>query len=173
MMQAPALDILAPGLSDRPWSEAEALGGAVWLWMHSNFHRDMPLHTLQVLLLPAIKNRQFVLASEGGRPVFYLSWAMLSAAAETRYLKQSPLLMPEADWNCGDRTWILDWVAPFGHTAAMTHYLQRRLFADRVVRTLYHHGRERGMKIKTFRGIAVLPAEARLWQELHPIQRED
>ena len=118
-MNTVPLSIIAPGLIDQTWNEAEVLGSVAWLWMHSASHRNFPLHTLPALLLPAIKNRQFILASESGRAVFYLSWANLTIDAEKRYLANSPLLMPEADWNCGDRMWVLDWVAPFGHTAAV------------------------------------------------------
>lgn len=162
------LAIVAPGLMEQTWNEAEVLGSAVWLWMHSASHRDLPLHTLNALLLPALKQRQFIFASEAGRPVFYLSWANLSAEAEQRYLQHHPVQMPEQDWNSGDRMWILDWVAPFGHTRAMTRVLQQKLFARRWMRTLYHRGDQRGLKIKTFQGNAVLPEEARLWFEAHP-----
>lgn len=163
------LDITAPGLIEQPWSEAEALGAAVWLWMHSPSHREMPLHTLSTLLLPAIKRRQFVLAAEAGRAVFYLSWANLSPEAERRYLQHHPLCMPEADWDSGDRMWLLDWIAPFGHSMAMTRLLTRQLLANRLARYLDHRGDQRGLKIKSFRGMAVLPEQARTWFEAHPV----
>ncbi len=166
-MKPPPLSIVAPGLLEQTWNEAELMGGAVWLWMHSAEHRDYPLHTLPVLLLPAIKNRQFIFASEAGKPVFYLSWANLSLEAEQRYLSNSPLLMPEADWNSGDRMWILDWVAPFGHTQFMTRQLRQHLFAERWMRALYHRGNERGLKIKTFQGAAAV--SARQWFAAHPV----
>jgi cytolysin-activating lysine-acyltransferase len=157
------LKIAAPGLIEQTWNEAEILGGAAWLWMHSTSHRDFPLHALSVLLLPAIKKRQFVFASESGQPVFYMSWAHFNLEAEKRYLAHSPLLMPEQDWNSGDRMWILDWVAPFGHTKTFSRILRQQLFAHRWARTLYHRGDERGLRIKTFMGAAVLPEEARHW----------
>lgn len=168
-MNTVSLSIIAPGLIEQTWNEAEVLGSVAWLWMHSKSHRNFPLHTLPVLLLPAIKNRQFVVASIAGHPVFYLSWANLSEEAEKRYLANSPLLMPEADWNCGDRMWILDWVAPFGHTKIMSQILKRQLFANRWARALYHRGNERGIEIRTFQGMAVLKEEAREWFKNHPV----
>lgn len=172
-MDTNRFDILAPGLIEQSWSEAEALGGAVWLWMHSASHRAMPLHTLSSLLLPAIKQRQFLLASAVGRPVFYLSWAHLSKDAEQRYLQRHPTQMPIEDWNSGNRMWLLDWVAPFGHTRAMSRILKRQWFANRWARSLYHRGDERGMRIKTFQGMAVLPEEVRLWFDTHPVTHTD
>lgn len=167
-MNTASLVITAPGLIQQTWDEAQALGGATWLWMHSKSHRDFPLHTLSTLLLPAIKNRQFILASEAGRPVFYASWANLDIQAERRYLVNSPLLMPEADWNSGERLWILDWVAPFGHSRAIGKTLRQGLFANRWGRFLDHRGDERGFRIKTFVGNAVMREEARAWFTAHP-----
>ncbi len=95
-------DVLSPLYSGEPVNEAEVLGAAVWLWMHSPLHRDAPLHTLPDLLLPVIKHRQYVVATEQGRPVFFMSQAWLSPEAEARYLTQPAILMPQSDWNSGD-----------------------------------------------------------------------
>jgi cytolysin-activating lysine-acyltransferase len=165
------LSIIAPALIEQNWNEAEVLGSAVWLWMHSARHKQMPLLTLPTILLPAIKQRQFILAAEAGQPVFYMSWANLSYEAEQRYLEH-PLHLGEDEWNSGDRMWILDWVAPFGHSRAMSRLLENQLFANRWARTLYHRSRERGTKIKTFCGKAVFPQEAREWFERNPAARK-
>lgn len=90
------VDIITPLLMNQDWNEAEVLGSAVWLWMHSASHRNFSMQSLSSLLLPAIKHRQFMLAYEAGRPVFYLSWANLSAAAEQRYISQPAVRMPDA-----------------------------------------------------------------------------
>ncbi len=169
-MSAP-LEIIVPGLENSQWNEVEALGAAVWLWTHSRSHRNFPLHTLPTLLLPAIKCRQFALAYEDGKPVFYLSWAFFSEQAETRYLTQSPLAMPESDWNCGERLWLLDWVAPFGHTLAMHRWVRTQLFVDRCIRYLHHRGNERGLRVKHQRGLGMLLEEATVWERAHPIRQ--
>lgn len=163
------VDIIAPHLMSQDWNEAEVLGSAVWLWMHSASHRNYPLHTLSATLLPAIKHRQFMLAYEAGRPVFYLSWANLSLAAEQRYISQPAVLMPDSDWQSGERLWILDWVAPFGHTHKMKRIVQQQLFANRCGRFLYHRGNERGLKVKTFHGSAIFPDESSQWFVFHPL----
>jgi len=168
-MHFDSLEILAPQLSDEPWNEATVFGSAVWLWMQSAAHRDAPLHTLSALLLPAIKQRQFMLASEQGTPVFFMSWMNLSAEAEQRYLNNAPVCMSEADWNSGERLWVSDWVAPFGHTRQLSRLLLRRLWPQRFGRFLEHRGDERGFRIKKWQGIGVLPAEARAWFAAHPL----
>jgi len=159
-MQFDNLDLIAPALSEEPWSETQALGAAVWLWMHSAAHRDAPLHTLNTLLLPAIRHRQFIIGNEQGRPVFYASWCWFNEEAEQRYLDNPAVSLPAADWNSGDRLWFQDWVTPFGHSARLARLLQRHLFADCSARALYHRGDERGLRIKHFQGIASKPDPA-------------
>jgi hemolysin-activating ACP:hemolysin acyltransferase len=51
------LDIIAPTFIQQEWTEAEVLGSTVWLWMNSDSHNELPLHTLSVALLPAIKTK--------------------------------------------------------------------------------------------------------------------
>lgn len=155
MMKFGSFHVISPALlpavnadaEDCPtsWTEAEVLGASVWLWMHSNKHREIPLQVLSTLLLPAIKQQQFILISEHGKPVFYLSWANMSAAAEARYIRNPSFSMPQDDWNSGDRMWVLDWVAPFGHTPVISKLIKRYLLADRCMRSLYHRGNDRGL----------------------------
>ena len=84
-------------------------------------------------------------------------------------MQQSPLALTEADWNSGERLWLNDWVAPFGHTAALSRLLQRHLFPNRCARALYHRGEERGLQVKTFQGIGVIPEQAKAWFAAHPL----
>lgn len=166
---APGFDVIAPGLLQQDWCETEAFGAATWLWMQAATRREIPVKWLSTLLLPPIARRQFVIASEGGRPVFYLSWARFSAAAEHRYVNAPHAEMTADDWHSGDRMWIVDWIAPFGHTSTMRRLLKTQLCASLWARSLYHHGAERGLKVKTFRGDAVDPAEASAWFAAHPV----
>lgn len=164
-------DIVAPAILGGDVSgvsEAAVLGSAVWLWMHSKSHRNAPLYLLSTLLMPAIKRGQFVLVSEHGKPVFYLAWASLSDEAEHRYLNNPPQCMREEDWASGDRIWMLDWVAPFGHTARMRMLATRRLFPGWCARSLYHRGDQRGLRLIDWHGIAVTRDEARFWFDKHP-----
>ena len=168
MAHPPRFEILAPRLLEGEFNEATAFGSAAWLWLHSARHRNVPMHTLSTLLLPAIKHGKFILVSERGQPVFYMSWAELDEEAEARYLSQSPEQMRQSDWDSGQRLWILDWIAPFGHTRLMRQLVGSRLLPNRSFRALYHRGGERGLRIKEMHGVAVHPREARAWFEQHP-----
>lgn len=168
-MRTDGFTIIAPGFRETNHSEAELLGSAVWLWMHSPTHRDAPLYALNTDLLPAIKRKQFVLATINNTPVFYTSWASLSEAAERRYIHHASSHIAEDDLNSWDRLWFLDWIAPFGHSQIMSRLLAKTFFMNKCVRSLYHRGNDRGIRVMNFHGIAVLPAEAKHWFATHPV----
>lgn len=167
-MTTTSLQFSSPLLPGPRPSEAEVLGSAVWLWMHASPHRDAPLHTLSTLLLPAIKHGRWAMAVQAGRPVFYLAWADLDEAAEARYLRSSFSLQPD-DWCRGDRTWVLDWVAPFGHSAQIRGWVTRQLFQGRCFRSLYHRGHQRGLRVMQMHGQGMQPLQARAWFEANPV----
>ena len=162
--------LLAPGLIEQSWSEAEALGASVWLWMQSPMHRSLPLVTLHALLLPAIKRRQFVIASRQNQPLFYAAWAHFDVHAEARYLARSAVHMPAQDWTGGPRLWALAGIAPFGHTRDVAYLLTHGLFAQCWGRALDHRGSQRGLRVRTFRGVAVPPEDAHRWFAANPVQ---
>lgn len=150
-------------------NEAEVLGSSVWLWMHSERHRDAPLHTLPALLLPVIKARQYVLAFRHDQPVFFMSWAWFSHDAEQRYLTRHALMLKEDDWCSGERMWVTDWVAPFGHTRQMVALMRNELFPDHCMRSLWHRGAERGLRVKSFYGKDVSQADKQRWRQTFPL----
>lgn len=169
-MHYATLDITAPGLLDEsPLSDNEIFGAIVQLWMQSPAHRETPLHHLTTLLAPALKSKQYLLATRRERPMFYLSWLSLDEEAEYRYLRNPPSCLLDTDWTSGERMWIHDWIAPHGHTELIARLLQRRLFADHCIRALHHRDDGHGLRVKTFQGVNVMPAEAKAWFNAHPL----
>lgn len=173
-MTASTTHIVAPAFNLPATSDAESLGVAVWLWMHAPKHNTRPLFALEHGLLPAIHLGQYVLVIEkdtqtgARRPIGYLGWANLSAEAEARYVDNPITGLQRDDWNSGDRMWLIDFVAPFGH-AAKVHATWRPLFAKAVVRYMYHRSNERGVQVREITGLQVKPDEARQWWAQRPI----
>lgn len=161
------LHILAPAFIPGQWQETTAFGAAVWLFMHSPQHIDAPLYTLQRLLLPAIRQQQFVLLFQGSKPVAYAAWARFSAEAEQRYLTAHPATMPEQDWASGPRYWLPDFIAPFGHARQLSRVL-RQLLAGHCLRSLYHKDRAAGPRIMQFRTDHLGAQAAREWFQQYP-----
>lgn len=173
-MQMGNLQITAPALGAPGYNEAAVFGSVTWLWMHVADHQDLPLKALTLLLLPPLKNRQYMLASapDGNgddiRPVAYVAWANLSAEAESRYLANPAVGLRPEDWASGDRMWLIDWFTPFGHAPAFRRAVGQ-LLADSCARALYHRGNERGMRVLTFRGDHISEAQSRQWWQARPM----
>ena len=167
-----SVQIIAPTVSPCGFSEAEIFGMMVWLWMHSETRQGAPIRALSSLMLPVIKNQQYVLLTDHSQPIAYMAWAELSPELEAAYLQHSNALKTPEDWRSGDRYWITDWIAPFGHTRELLHAIRNRLFPNRLWRGLYHKGNQTGLKVKTFHGIAIHPLEAQHWFNTNPIHTQ-
>lgn len=170
-MSQSSLSLISPCVAPTGKSEAELFGAMAWLWMQSSTHRHCPLHELERLILPALKTGQFVLAldkSPRQQPAGLVTWANFNAQAEERYLQTLDRTLQLGDWQSGDRPWILDWVAPFGHSQAMTRDAQR-LFNQSVYRALHHKGDQRGLKVLHFRGANITAKQAAEFWAARPL----
>lgn len=163
------LRIVAPQFEPHNLSEAEVLGSAVWLWLHSATHQGAPLTALNSLLLPAIKTGQYLLAFEHDKPVAYVAWAQLDEAREANYLQHASKLHTADDWRSGERYWFTDYITPFGHAKQIRHLLTHRLFPNGLFRSLYHRGNDKGLRIVQWHGVAIHPLEAKHWFDQHPV----
>lgn len=162
--------VLIPAFqAEAVWRETEVFGAMAWLWMHSPNTRHAPLWQMASHVLPAIKHRQFALFFRQEEPVGYISWAGFDEATQQRYIADNLGLFerPE-DWISGHLLWFIDWVAPFGDSAAMRTVLSRHYFADKVGRSLYHHGRQRGLRVMSFCGSRVAPQDRQRWKAAAP-----
>jgi cytolysin-activating lysine-acyltransferase len=164
--------IIALALIQQDWNEAQVLGASAWLFLHSSHHRFKPLHTLNIDLIPPIKLKQFMLISQQGQPIFFLSWAGFNQDSEQRYVQTNTRNLKPEDWNSGERGWIIDWIAPFGFTYRISRLLQEHYFSALCFRSLYHKGDDIGLRIKEFRGKSISRNEARQWFDSHPVLRQ-
>ena len=65
-------------------------------------------------------------------PFGFASWAFLGPVARDGLLTRTRKLQPE-DWASGPDAWVMDFIAPYGHTWAMVDDLQRTALADHIV----------------------------------------
>lgn len=120
------------------------MGEITWLMGHSKLHQDWPVQSLARWVLPALTHKQYRLFHREGRPIAYVSWALLTKEAEEAYVRNTNSLDPKA-WNQGDRGWIIDFIAPFGDAKSVAKFLKNELFRNRVGRSLrVYPGKETG-----------------------------
>lgn len=113
--------------------DSSLLGEVTWLMTQSELHRDWPVSSIVQWVVPAILNNQCRLYRKEGRPVGYISWAWMSAEVETTYATD-PSSMQPINWQSGDRLWLMDWIAPWGGTAAIARDLKNNIFPNEVAR---------------------------------------
>jgi cytolysin-activating lysine-acyltransferase len=124
------LQILMPCLNDQPINHQEVLGMICWLWMHSPLHQEWPSALMTINVLPAIAHRQFlIIRNINGLPIHYTSWAFFDEERERQYLHNTNSITYD-DWNCGDRMWFIDWIAPHGGSRSFIDKLRRDFFPD-------------------------------------------
>lgn len=103
----------APETAASP-SRDTVLGHAVWLMMNMPQYKHVFLIDLEWMVLPPIVLGQYRLFRVENRVVGFAAWAYLSEAVEARLQEPNPRLAP-TEWKSGDRLWLIDLHAPFGH----------------------------------------------------------
>lgn len=171
-MQYGNLIITAPALNAPRYCEAEIFGSIVWLAIQANNKKRLPLQELSQWLLPALRNQQFILASESldgqTRPVAYMSWANLTSEVESRYVDNPDEGLSPQEWVGCDRRWVIDWMTPFGHSYPFSRAVFASL-ANSCFKSLYHRGGHRGLRVQLFRGDNVTLEQAKRWWSDKPI----
>jgi cytolysin-activating lysine-acyltransferase len=96
-----------------------AIVGVLALLARSPVHRTWSIADTERLILPPLALGQCLLIWDQGRVVAFASYARLTEEAEAGYLDGSRKLQP-GDWNAGDRIWLVDVIAPYGHARSAT-----------------------------------------------------
>lgn len=124
----------------------DTLGQLVALMAASPIHREWTVSDFGRLIVPPLLLGQHAIVRVNSRVVAWGSWALLDEEAEEGYVSGTRKLQA-SDWRIGDRLWIVDAVAPWGHardlTAAMHAELTRRGMAGRTIRFRRNKGGER------------------------------
>lgn len=124
----------------------EVLGQVTWLMMNSPLHKHLFIADLEWLAAPPIMLKQFRIFRHSKVPIGYASWAFISEEAEQRLMSGARRLQP-AEWNAGDRIWLMDLVAPFGGMENIIKELQINVFKNQSVKTLRLGPDGKGMQV--------------------------
>jgi len=152
------------------WSEAEVLGSLVWLWQYVPSLKNAPLSYFMSRTVPFLQYRQFAVFIENERVIGYVSWAFLDEAIEQKYIQNLGQPLAISEWKSGDRLWIIDWFAPFGHSNIIKNAVVQQLFPLSYMKSLYHRGKEKGLRVMHFRGAQLSSQDFKHWQqEAYPV----
>lgn len=151
------------------WSEAEVLGSLMWLWQYVPSLKNAPLSYLMTRVIPYIQHRQFAVFVENDRVIGFVSWAFLNSDTEQKYIQSQGLPLSIEESNSGERLWIIDWFSPFGRSKMIKNLIAQQLFPKSGMRSLYHRGRETGLKVMSFKGDLMSAQDFNYWQNEHAL----
>ena len=116
---------------EREIDQYAAIGYALEILAASGYQRRFPLDRyIGVEILPPLRCRQvrFYL-TEAGIPTAMVTWAWLSEDVE-REVHENGRALQHDEWNCGDRFFINDLIAPYGGTGQVVRDLRDRVFPE-------------------------------------------
>jgi len=134
-------------------------GEALFLFASSPLHISYSVAQLATFLLKPIQLNQFRIYRTKDKPVGFVSWAFLSAEAAEAYSTDRRELRAD-DWISGDRLWIIDFIAPFGHAHAMHRDLRCNMFPNHRAMSVRRHPQGHILKIVEHQGINVARGRA-------------
>lgn len=107
--------------------QLRAYGDFAFLYLRSDFHRNLPLHLARLGIQPAIDLGYYKVFHVDGIPRYGVTWAFLSDEAEEK-LKAGQVLAP-AEWRSGPNMWVIEIIAPYGQgsAAAVVKWLRHNL----------------------------------------------
>lgn len=123
---------------------AEIVGQVAALAMTMPSHRHLFLADLEWLVVPAVASGQFRLFRHEGRSIAYASWALVDEEVERRLASGAFKLKP-AEWRCGDRLWLMDFIAPPARAQELAETLKKSAFEGMTVKTLRPNPNGQGM----------------------------
>jgi cytolysin-activating lysine-acyltransferase len=115
-----------------PPTVSHLFGEMTWLLSQSPLHRELRISDLEWLVMPALLHQQFYLFRDQDKPVGLALWAQCNMQAENKLekgLMEPGHRLSLEDWRSGDRTWLVDLVAPF---ADQDNRQREIMFADLI-----------------------------------------
>ncbi len=97
-------------------------GDFLFLAFRSHWHARMNVANLRSAFEPPIELGQYRVFRFDGVPRGLLTWAWMNEEAERKYVSGD--LLDPADWQSGDRLWLIDIIAPYkGLTASISRWV--------------------------------------------------
>ncbi len=132
------------GSGEKLMNVASVVGEACWLLSQSVLHRyNFYIADIEWMVMPPVINGQFKLFHSGKKPAALALWAYVSDEVQGKLEKGLGRLTPK-DWNSGDHLWLIDLIAPYGHSDELISDLKKTSFAGKTFK--YHRTSPEGKR---------------------------
>ncbi len=151
------ISVIAPSLypAER-YSEAEVLGSMLYLWNKDSYYRQISVESMMDLVVPIIKHKQFIMFFKDNEPVGYFVYAYFDEELEQEYLENNFLTEKYIQAKTGRQLWFLSIFSPSGYSKQMIDIAKQKLFPSSHAKSLYHRGKDKGLKVLNFYGAEYL-----------------
>ncbi len=122
----------------RPSDMFMVAGEISWLIAKSMHHQFLFISELEWLIFPPIISNQYYIFRDKQGYIFGVAlWANVNEEVDERLSKHAPKLKPN-EWNCGNITWLIDFISPFGQQEKMINYLRTHILKDKKIKVQKH-----------------------------------
>ncbi|MPQ75942.1 toxin-activating lysine-acyltransferase [Hydrogenovibrio sp. JE_KL2] len=104
----------------------QMLGEIVWLMSQSPYHKGLFIYELEAMVFLPLSLKQFRIYRMEDRPAAAIFWAKVSDDVEER-LKEGNVRMKPADWQSGEKYWVVDVIAPYGQAEKLVEDLHKKI----------------------------------------------
>jgi hemolysin-activating ACP:hemolysin acyltransferase len=154
---------------DQPLFERFELmvGIVVGVMARSPKYAQFPIACLVCWIYPAVLHKQiYLFRNDQGAVVGYMTWAMIDADTEARFLFDPKVLFHLSEWNEGDRLWITDFVVLYGDVRARIQEAYKVLSQYRSANSLRRRDDGTAGKVTTWNATSADTLLARRWRGL-------
>ena len=92
-------------------------------------HKDDSIHVICAEIVWPMIMGNYIMIREQGKLVAYASWGMFSKKIAAEKMVARSWLLEREDYDTGKEIWLMDVIAPFGHTRAIIAELVKRKHA--------------------------------------------
>ncbi len=149
-----------------------AMGELTFLYLRASIYQKASVAQLRSVLQPPVDTGHFAIMRQNGVPRGAITFAMVDEATEEKLI--SGALLTPKEWISGDRIWILDLIAPYGHgtTAELMRFWHRSLSPEVTQYHAQRWGKSReAVRRFTARRLPNGRWGSRMWKD--PYQRPD
>jgi len=131
--------------------KSKLIGEIVTIMLASPLHCKYVINDIGSVFFPPLHLNQFRIYRIDKKPVGIITWAKMSKDVEQAYINKTRFLKPD-DWNSGDRNWVTDFIAPFGHANEIIKDLKFNVFPNEKAKSMRVDSNFKVRGIRTLHG---------------------
>ena len=111
------------------------MGEITFLMMHSKVHYQYTVSTLKEIFIdPICLGQVLVYHNADKQPIGVVAWAWLNDELDEQ-MKTRSFWLKEDDWKSGKHLWVVEFIAPYGHSQKIGVNLTDKVFPNEIFKS--------------------------------------